>query len=226
MTSETIDNRVVISGEVSVWDAERFPIWKKNGDYYEIVDLSQAHFMEEELSYRRSLGWSHSGPQYYGRTLTKKVSALQTLLENLHAGTVVLPADVTRKLLNVCINSENIGCILVPDECRLFSMKDGNIWNKKGTILIHEQEGTPVFVRCEGCRRSFVATAGGRTVDGGLVCPDCQRRSDFTIGHSGTYIPFEGIYYYHNDPRLFEKLSEAGTDMESYLWTLKVRGYK
>lgn len=225
MVTEINDNKVVISGEVSVWDAERFPIWKKNGDYYQVVDLSQAHFMEEEQCYRRSLGWSHSGPMYYGGTLTKKVNALQTLLENLHAGTVVLPADVTRKFLNVCIRSENIGYILVPDDCRLFSMKDGNIWNKKGTILIHEQR-TPVFVKCEGCRRSFIASAGGKTVDGGLVCPDCQRRSDYTIGHTGTYIPFDGLYYYQNDRRLKERLSEAGTDMSSYLWTLHVRGYK
>ena len=226
MTSEIIDNRVVISGRVSVWDAERFPIWKKNGDYYEVVDLSQAEFMEEEQWYRRTLGWSHSGPMNYGGMRTKKVNSLKTLLEKLHVGTVILPADITRKMLNVCINNENIGCILVPDDCRLFSMKDGSIWNKKGTRLIHEQKGTPVFVKCEGCRRSFVASAGGKTVDGGLVCPDCQRRSDYTIGHSGTYIPYEGVYYYHNDPRLHEKISEAGTDMASYLWTLKVRGYK
>lgn len=223
MTAETIDNTVVITGDVTVQEAERFPTWKKNGDYYETVDLSQATFSEYEYTCQRGTRLGHSGLTAHGRgTATKRVDTFLTLLDRLHAGTVILPSGVTRKQMNACIKSGTIGRIIVTDDSRLFSMKDGDIWNKKGTLLVHKQDGAPAFVTCEGCRRSFIASAAGKTVDGGLVCPDCQSHSGHIIGTSGRYFPFNGIFYKMGDARLAEQLAEAGTDMESYLWKLRV----
>lgn len=225
MTTTIIDNTIVVSGKLSVWEAERFPQWKENGDYYVAVDLSGVDSVDEEIAYRRSIGMSHCGPIYVGNTLAKTVNTLQIIVEKLHAGTVILPAYVTRKILNTCIRNKDIGVIVVPDDCRLFSMKDGNIWNKKGTILIHEQKETPVFVKCEGCRRLFIASAGGKTVDGGLVCSDCQRNSESFIGHTGTYTLFKGLYYYWNDPRLREIAEKNGVTLKDYYHILKMNHY-
>ena len=126
MTAETIDNTVVITGDVTVQEAERFPTWKKNGDYYETVDLSQATFSEYEYTCQRGTRLGHSGLTAHGRgTATKRVDTFLTLLDRLHAGTVILPSGVTRKQMNACIKSGTIGRIIVTDDSRLFSMKDG-----------------------------------------------------------------------------------------------------
>ena len=38
--------------------------------------------------------------------------------------------------MNRIKNNKNIKEVVVADECSLFSMKDGDIYNKKGTILV------------------------------------------------------------------------------------------
>ena len=216
MTIETIDKKIILSGEVSVLDVINFPIWEENGDYHYIVDLSQAVFLEEEEQHRRSMGMGHSGPVYVGETTVIKISALQKLLERLLTGTVILPACVTRKQLNTCIKNRFIGKIIVPDDCRLFSMKDGSIWNKKGTILIHEQHGDPEFVTCEECGCSVLASVCGKTIDGGLVCPDCIMRLTTFSGYCGTYVLHKGLYYKESDPRLIALFAQEGKTMDDY----------
>lgn len=224
MTEETNDNKVVVSGEVTVLDAINLTRWNVTGDYFLIIDLTQAQFTEEDEKYRRCMGMSHSGPVYVGEEKVRKVSALQTLLERLRAGTVILPASVTKKQLNICIKSESIGQIIVPDDCKLFSMKDGSIWNKKGTILIHEQHGAPEFATCECCGRSFLASAGVKTVDGGHICPYCKMTFYNPYGGGGPYIPFGDLYYHEDDPRLAELIAKEGTTMEMFKWNLFIRG--
>ena len=209
MTIESSTDRTVISGNVTVKDARSFPGWADNNSFYVTVDLSSGQFEESEEEYRRFYGMSHSGG-VYGPASIKKVYALQILLECLHAGTVILPANVTKKMLNVCIKNSNIGQIIVTEDCRLFSMKDGSIWNKKGTILIHEQYGAPKFVTCEGCGSSVMESVTGKTVDGGFVCPQCFKRFITYYGEYGSYILYNGLYYHEDDPRLKELLAREG----------------
>ena len=215
MKIETIDDKIVVSGEVTVKDARSFPMRAENNNYYVTVDLSQGQFEETEEETHRCYGMSHSGG-VYGTAYMKKVSALDIFLECLHAGTVILPANVKKRQLKICIQNRDIAQILVPEDCRLFSMKDGNIWNKKGTELIHSQGGAPVFVSCEGCGGTVIQSKCGHTVDGGYVCPRCQY-TETIFGRYGTYVDVWGTFYRKDDPRLKDALAKIGWSLEDFL---------
>lgn len=142
--SEDQNGAVTLAGLVTVNDAKSFPYRKADGTSYSIVDLSQGEYIEEVIEEIRTvcLGYSHSGGVYCDRRVNAKYNSLQVLLEKLSAEVVILPPSVTRKQMNACMRNQRISQIHVTDDCKLFSMKDGNVWNKKGTILIHQQSGS------------------------------------------------------------------------------------
>ena len=133
MDIEFLEDKVLVKGHVS-YDEMRKDIPRKA----RCIDFSQAELDEKMEGYIWCCrGYSHSGPvgEYQ-----KKIDAFVEFLEEMSVAVIVLPPSVTRKQLNTCLRKWNVPKIIVSENCKLFSMKDGNIWNKKGTILIYEQK--------------------------------------------------------------------------------------
>jgi hypothetical protein len=57
-------------------------------------------------------------------------------VEDIVTDKIILPSYIKRKHMNRIKNNKNIKEVVVADECSLFSMKDGDVYNKKGTILV------------------------------------------------------------------------------------------
>ena len=103
--------------------------------FFEAIDISETEFEEKEVEEHVCLGWSHSGP-VYGRSYMRRYNALDILIEGTKAKHLVLPASLTRKRLNAVKRNDAIRSISVPDDAKLFSMRNGDLYNKKGTILM------------------------------------------------------------------------------------------
>lgn len=124
---------IALLGQVTLDDASSL------GRYHlDILDLSQGTFGYEDEEWVQCLGWSHSGA-VYGNSGVKSVDVLQRVLEYADAVKVILPDDVARRHMNTIKKNERIREVEVGAGCKLYSMKDGNVYNKKGTILMYEQ---------------------------------------------------------------------------------------
>lgn len=125
---------VAIIGKVTLDDA----ISLYHNHHYEVLDLSQGTFGYEAEEWCQYLGWSHCGP-VYGNSGVRSVDVLQRLLERINAVKVTLPDDVARRHMNTIKKNEHIREVEVGAGCKLYSMKDGNVYNKKGKILMYKQ---------------------------------------------------------------------------------------
>lgn len=114
---------------------------------YEVLDLSQAEFGEEDEDYVVCLGYSHSGP-VYGASGVRKVDVLKRLMEDLTTKTLVLPDNVALRHINAIIKRNNgkahIFAVRVSDNCKLFSMVGDDVYNKKGTKLVFKAQPFPL----------------------------------------------------------------------------------
>ena len=106
---------------------------------FDVVDISEATFEEKEEEAYVCLGWSHCGP-VYGRSYMRKLHALMTISNGFNVKKLILPASLTRKQLNAVKRNESVKVVEVPSDAKLFSMKDGHLYNKKGTILMFENK--------------------------------------------------------------------------------------
>lgn len=130
---QKVDGSVIVTGEVDLEVCKR--ILKK---CYGVLDLSQATFIIDEEEWYQFLGMSHHGP-VYGNSGWREVEVLKRLLQEVCADKVILPADVARRHMNAIIKNEDIYEVEVPDDCKLFAMKDGNVYNKKLTKLVFKK---------------------------------------------------------------------------------------
>jgi hypothetical protein len=106
---------------------------------FDVVDISEATFEEKEEEAYVCLGWSHCGP-VYGRSYMRKLHALMTIINGFNVKKLILPASLTRKQLNAVKRNASVQVVEVPGDAKLFSMKDGHLYNKKGTILMFENK--------------------------------------------------------------------------------------
>ena len=106
---------------------------------FDVVDVSEATFEEKEEEAYVCLGWSHCGP-VYGRSYMRKLDALMTIINGFNVKKLILPASLTRKQLNAVKRNASVKVVEVPSDAKLFSMKDGLLYNKKGTILMFENK--------------------------------------------------------------------------------------
>ena len=130
---QEIGNGIVVTGVVNLQTAN--DIISKQ--YYQLVDISQAEFIIDKEEWQRCLGMSHHGP-VYARGGTRDVEVLIRFLEKVRARKVILPANIERRHMNAAMRNNCICKIEVPDDCRLFAMKDGDVYNKKLTKLVFE----------------------------------------------------------------------------------------
>ena len=103
---------------------------------YKVVDLSEAEFIEEDKEESVCLGFSHSGPVYSNRICTRHYDYLEMFLSDIMTDKIILPPYVKRRHMNRIKDNSSIKKVIVHDECPLFSMKDGDVYNKKGTTLV------------------------------------------------------------------------------------------
>ena len=130
---QAVDDRVIVTGEVDLDTCKRI-LW----NCYDVLDLSQATFIIDEEEWHQFLGMSHHGP-VYGNSGWREVDVLKRLLQEVCADKVILPADVARRHMNAIIKNEDIYEVEVTDDCKLFAMKDGNVYNKKLTKLVFQK---------------------------------------------------------------------------------------
>lgn len=102
---------------------------------YDELDLSEVIIKEESENWQNFLGYSHSGP-VYGASGEKKIDVLNKLLSEISANTVFLPDDVAKRHVNTIIKNDNIKSVKVSENCKLFSMVEEDLYNKKKTSLI------------------------------------------------------------------------------------------
>lgn len=109
--------------------------------HFEVIDLSDAEFIVEDKEENICLGYSHCGPVYSSRICTRHYDYLEMFVEDIVTDKIILPSSIKRKHMNRIKNNKNIKEVVVDDECSLFSMKDGDVYNKKGTILVFSNKG-------------------------------------------------------------------------------------
>jgi hypothetical protein len=107
---------------------------------FKVIDISEAEFVEKDIVEQMCLGWSHSGPVYANRMCTYHYDYLELLLRNIYTQEIILPPYAKRKHMNRIKDSGCIERVIVTDDSKLFSMKDGDVYNKKGTILVFKNK--------------------------------------------------------------------------------------
>ena len=137
---------------------------------WDILDLSQAIFeIDTDVP-------DVQGFVCHGRAMAyqpKKTDPLLDLLSSVHTVRVILPKNVSRKQLNAAIKNARIYQIEVTEDCPLFRMKDGDVWNKKGTILIYKQRD-PEYVPCGECGKMIVSSDAIVSAEGTILCENCR----------------------------------------------------
>lgn len=119
--------QIGIKGDVDInvaWSISNF-----TSEIY-LLDLSQAKFNIEEQGSSVCHGRAYGG---------NKIDVLSYLIERINPYVLVLPNDCARRHVNAAIR-KRIPRIEVSENCKLFSMKDGNLYNKKGTTLVYEND--------------------------------------------------------------------------------------
>ena len=137
--------------------------------YLDLLDLSQAIF-EFNADEPETKGIVCHGHVMAFRP--KIIEPLFDLLTSVHAVRVILPSIVSRQQLNAAIKNPRIYQIEVTEDCPLFKIKDGDVWNKKGTILIYKQQ-EPEYVPCGECGKMIVSTDAIVSAEGTILCEDC-----------------------------------------------------
>lgn len=106
---------------------------------YEVVDISAAEFIEEDREVRIDYV-TPSGPVYGKKTRVQHFDYLEMFVRDIFTEKIILPPNVKRKHINRIKDRDSIREVVVVDECPLFSMKDGDVYNKKGTTLVYKNK--------------------------------------------------------------------------------------
>ena len=107
---------------------------------FDVVDISEAEFIEEDKEEYVCYGFSHSGPVYGNKKVLRHYDYLAMFAEDVYARRIIVPPTLKRKHMNRLVAKDFIEQIIVPEDCQLFSMKDGNVYNKKGTSLVFKNK--------------------------------------------------------------------------------------
>lgn len=107
---------------------------------FDVVDLTEAEFIEEDKEEYMFCGFSHSGPVYSNKKVTHHYDYLSMFAEDVCTQKIIVPATLKRRHMNRFTKNYSIEQIIVPEDSLLFSMKDGNVYNKKGTTLVYKNK--------------------------------------------------------------------------------------
>ena len=107
---------------------------------FDVVDLTEAEFIEEDKEEYMCYGFSHSGPIYGNKKVIHHYDYLAMFAEDVCTTKIIVPATLKRRHMNRFKENYSIQQIIVPEDCQLFSMKDGHVYNKKGTTLVYKNK--------------------------------------------------------------------------------------
>ena len=102
---------------------------------YNILYISNAKMGTEEEEWTIGYGGGHSGPSYIKKG-TRNVDVLNKFLQKVKTNTIILPDNISRRHINTIIKNDNIKKVIVNEDCKLFSMHEGKLYNKKKTKLV------------------------------------------------------------------------------------------
>lgn len=117
-----------------------FTIFNLDGCFFDVVDISEAEFIEEDKEEYVCYGFSHSGPVYGKKKVIRHYDNLALFAERVYPKKIIVPPTLKRRHMNRLISNCSIEQIIVPEDCQLFSMKDGDVYNKKGTTLVFKNK--------------------------------------------------------------------------------------
>lgn len=103
---------------------------------FKLVDISEADFIEEDKEVRLDYITPDGCPIYGTKTRIQHLDYLEMFLRDITTEKIILPPNIKRRHMNIIKDKCSIKEIVVEDNCELFSMKDGNVYNKKGTTLV------------------------------------------------------------------------------------------
>lgn len=161
----------VLSGHITSGDVRSIV----EGRVYSVLDLSGATFEKGKTLTSGNSSFSH------GRVVCEKPSvndALRDILGGVFAYKILLPAKVGKRQIKALSDNPHAYDAAVPNDCKLFYMKDGNICERK--------TGEFVFVRkvvhkapCACCQRVFDVNMLHKTGDEEFVCDDCAQGNEY-----------------------------------------------
>ena len=107
---------------------------------YKVVDISEAEFIEEDKEVRLDYITPDGAPIYGTKTRIQHFDYLEMFVRDILTEKIILPPNIKRKNMNRIKNRCSIKEVIVVDECPLFCMKDGDVYNKKGTTLVYSNK--------------------------------------------------------------------------------------
>ena len=109
--------------------------------YFDSVDISEAEFIEEDKNEKIFRMYTPDGtPIYSKEEHLIHYDYLEIFAEEVFARKVIVPPTLKRRHMNRFKKNRSIEQIIVPEDCQLFSMKDGHVYNKKGTTLVYKNK--------------------------------------------------------------------------------------
>lgn len=162
---------LALVGKVTLDDLKKLPYGR-----YDVLDLSGAVLGDEDECWEQFLGYRHGGG-VVGNSGVKSVDVLKRLLEEVSAVKVILPDNVMKRHINAAIRNECIYSLEVGENCPKFSMRDGNVYNKKGDKLQFEARPV-VYATCPDCGEAFPSRFLLEIVNGPNACSRCSVKYD------------------------------------------------
>lgn len=107
---------------------------------YKVVDISEAEFIQEDKEVRLDYITPDGTPIYGTKTRVQHFDYLEMFVRDIFTEKIILPPNIKRKHMNRIKDSCSIKEVIVVDECPLFCMKDGDVYNKKGTTLVYSNK--------------------------------------------------------------------------------------
>lgn len=105
---------------------------------FDVVDISEAEFVESDDEVRLDYVTPDGCPMYGTKTRVQHFDYLEMFVRDILTEKIILPPNVKRKHINRIKNNNSIKEVVVVEDCELFCMKDGNVYNKKGTTLVYK----------------------------------------------------------------------------------------
>jgi hypothetical protein len=102
---------------------------------FSVVDISEADFIEKYKEEWLAVGFSHRGGYRY-RWCKHHYDYLAMFINDVRTQKIILPPNIKRRHMNRIKENSSIKEVVVTDDCQLFTMKDGDVYNKKGTTLV------------------------------------------------------------------------------------------
>lgn len=186
------DREVALVGKVTLEDAAVI-----NLHVFDVLDISKAVFGVEREEFI-------DGDPFGGSSYTEDVDVRQRVLCNCEAATLILPDDANDEdIVNIRWN-KCVHKVVVGENCKLFSMENGNVYDKEWSDIVYEQSEV-VYQTCDDCGKKCMIEGLHETVDGTMVCSACVEENYHECEECGGL--YKGKKWPHICPRCQEDMN-------------------